>query len=184
VDGRLAPGQKFAIVTGVSAGALSHTLAFWGPAIVLRSPKRSPKGVSISRRNWGAVFSLLGSPDISRFVCFVDLVDRFVRTPDFWAAIAAETLVAAGFSFVTTNLDAQSGVVGIWALYASSGLRMRRELFRMCLSRRQSYPRRLRSPYIESRRTARFREMHVDGGATTQVFILPDVSSRTGMKHR
>jgi hypothetical protein len=57
-----------------------------------------------------------------------------------------------------------------------------RELFRDVLVASASIPGVFGPTYIEVEANGRrFREMHVDGGATTQVFILPDVVLATRM---
>ena len=114
----------------------------------------------------------------------VDLVDRFVDAK-LLRAIAAEHALGRRLNVVTTNLDAQRGVVWDLGAIASQGPRAR-ELFRDVLVASASVPGLFAPTYIDAVGPDghRFREMHVDGGASTQVFILPEVIPATGMKIR
>ncbi len=182
INGWTATGSrpKFAIVTGVSAGALIAPLAFLGPQYDAAVAEAFTEVASQFLGELGGVFSLLGSPDIRRS-SLVDLVDRFVDAR-LLGAIAAEHARGRRLFIVTTNLDAQRGVVWDMGAIASSGLPNARELFRDVLVASASIPGVFAPTYIEVEANGhRFREMHVDGGATTQVFILPDVILATGM---
>ncbi len=170
---------KFTIVTGVSAGALTAPLAFLGPEYDGAVAEAFTEGASQFLGDLGGVFSLLGSSDVRRS-SLVDLVDKFVDLK-LLRAIAAEHARGRRLYIVTTNLDAQRGVVWDMGAIASSGPSAR-ELFRDVLVASASIPGVFGPTYIEVEANGRrFKEMHVDGGATTQVFILPDVILATGM---
>jgi hypothetical protein len=171
---------KFAIVTGVSAGALIAPLAFLGPDYDAEIAEAFNGGVAQVLGDLGGVFALLGSSDLRRN-SLVDLVDKFL-TPKLIAAIAREHARGRRLFIVTTNLDAQRGTVWDMGAIAASGRPEARELFRDVLVASASIPGVFGPTYIEVEANGRrFREMHVDGGATTQVFILPDVILVTGM---
>lgn len=171
---------RFAIVTGVSAGALIAPLAFLGSEYDAAVTDAFTEGASQFLGDLGSVFSLLGSADI-RHSSLVDLVDKFVDDR-LLAAIAVEHARGRRLFIVTTNLDAQRGVVWDMGAIASSGQPNSRELFRDILVASASIPGVFGPTYIEVEANGRrFKEMHVDGGATTQVFVLPDVILATGM---
>jgi hypothetical protein len=171
---------KFAIVTGVSAGALIAPLAFLGPDYDAEIAEAFSGGVAQVLGDLGGIFALLGPPDIRRN-SLVDLVDKFL-TPKLIAAIAREQARGRRLFIVTTNLDAQRGTVWDMGAIAASGRPEARELFRDVLVASASIPGVFGPTFIEVEANGhRFREMHVDGGATTQVFILPDVVLATGM---
>ncbi len=182
VNGWTATGTrpKFAIVTGVSAGALIAPFAFLGPNYDAEIADAFAGGVAQVLGDLGGVFALLGSSEVRRD-SLVALVDKFV-TPKLLASIAAEHARGRRLFIVTTNLDAQRGVVWDMGAIASSRQPGARELFRDVLVASASIPGVFGPTYIEVEAGGqRFREMHVDGGATTQVFILPDVVLATGM---
>ncbi len=170
---------RFAVVTGVSAGALIAPLAFLGPDYDGELREAFSGGVAQVLGDLGGIFSLLGTADVRR-QSLVDLVDKFVDAR-LMAAIAAEHARGRRLFIVTTNLDAQRGVVWDMGAIAAGGPE-RRELFRDILVASASIPGVFGPTYIEVEANGhRFREMHVDGGATRQVFILPDVVLASGM---
>ncbi len=182
INGWTATGTrpKFAIVTGVSAGALIAPFAFLGPNYDAEIAEAFAGGVAQVLGDLGGVFALLGSSEVRRD-SLVALVDKFV-TPKILASVAAEHARGRRLFIVTTNLDAQRGVVWDMGAIASSRQPNARELFRDVLIASASIPGIFGPTYIEAEAGGqRFREMHVDGGATTQVFILPDVVLATGM---
>ncbi len=182
INGWTAAGGRpqFAIVTGVSAGALIAPFAFLGPNYDAEIAEAFAGGVAQVLGDLGGVFALLGSSDMRRD-SLLALVDKFV-TPKLLAAVAAEHARGRRLFIVTTNLDAQRGVVWDMGAIAASRHPDSRELFRDVLVASASIPGLFSPTYIEVEAGGqRFREMHVDGGATTQVFILPDVVLATGM---
>jgi hypothetical protein len=181
ISGWTATGTRpaFAIVTGVSAGALIAPLAFLGPGYDDEIKEAFSGGVADILGDLGGIFSLLGTSDVRR-QHLVDLVDKFVDER-LLRAIAAEHKRGRRLFIVTTNLDAQRGVVWDMGAIAAAGPAYR-NLFRDVLVASASIPGVFGPTYIEAEANGhRFREMHVDGGATTQVFILPDVVLATGM---
>jgi hypothetical protein len=182
INGWTATGTrpKFAIVTGVSAGALIAPLAFLGPDYDAEIAEAFSGGVAQVLGDLGGVFALLGSSDLRRN-SLADLVDKFL-TPKIIAAIAREHGRGRRLFIVTTNLDAQRGMVWDMGAIAASGHPEARELFKDVLVASASVPGVFGPTFIEVEANGhRFREMHVDGGATTQVFILPDTVLATRM---
>ena len=182
ISGWTASGARprFTIVTGVSAGALTAPLAFLGPQYDGEIAEAFTNGASRFLGDLGGVFSLLGSSDLRRS-SLVDLVDKFVDAR-LLRAVAVEHAKGRRLFVVSTNLDAQRGVVWDLGAIAGVGVPEARELFRDVLVASASIPGVFGPTYIEVETNGRrFKEMHVDGGATTQVFILPDVILATGM---
>ena len=174
VNGWTATGARpqFAVVTGVSAGSLIAPFAFLGPkwddelAKAFTSSDTEIVGDSLK------VLGLLGPIDL-RHDSLVRLVDGFV-TPRLLTAVAAEHARGRRLLVLTTNLDAQRGVIWDMGVIAASGPNAR-ELFRDVLVASSSVPGAFGPTYIEAEANGQhFREMHADGGVTTQVFILPD----------
>ncbi len=175
VNGWTATGTRpqFAAVTGVSAGSLIAPFAFLGPKwdgeLAQAFAGRDTEIVGDSLK----VLGLLGPIDL-RHDSLVRLVDGFV-TPRLLAAVAAEHARGRRLLILTTNLDAQRGVIWDMGAIAASGQPNARELFRDVLVASSSVPGVFGPTYIEAEAGGyRFREMHADGGVTTQVFILPD----------
>jgi hypothetical protein len=121
----------------------------------------------------GGVLNLLGTPDLRRDT-LERLIERFV-TPSFLAAVAAEHRSGRRLFVLTTNLDAQRAVVWDMGAIAASGQPNALQLFRDVLVASASIPGIFAPTLIEVQANGRrFKELHVDGGATSQVFILPD----------
>ena len=182
VNGWTAAGgrPKFAIVTGVSAGALIAPLAFLGPTYDAEIAEAFSGGAAQVLGELGGVFALLGSPDIRRN-SLEELVAKFVSAR-LLNAVAAEHARGRRLFVVTTNLDAQRGTVWDMGAIAASGHPGALTLFRDVLTASASIPGVFAPTFIEVEgHGRRFKEMHADGGATTQVFVLPDVVLATGM---
>jgi len=164
---------QFATVTGVSAGSLVAPFAFlgseWDGELAKAFAGNDTEIVGDSLKLLG----LLGPIDL-RHDSLVRLVDGFI-TPQLLAAVAAEHARGRRLLAVTTNLDAQRGVIWDMGAIAASGQPNARQLFRDVLVASSSVPGIFGPTYIEAEAGGyRFREMHADGGVTTQVFVLPD----------
>jgi hypothetical protein len=171
---------KFAFVTGVSAGALIAPLAFLGPDYDAEMRQAFSVDAAQVLGDLGGIFSLLGTVDV-RHGMLEDLVDRFVNER-LMEAVAAEHARGRRLLILSTNLDAQRGVVWDMGAIAAGGPQYR-QLFRNVLVASASIPGLFGPTYIEVYANGRyFREMHVDGGATNQFFILPDVAFVNGKR--
>jgi len=171
---------KFTFVTGVSAGALIAPLAFLGPDYDAQMREAFSVDAAQVLGDLGGIFSLLGTVEL-RHGMLVDLVDKFVDER-LMASVAAEHARGRRLLILTTNLDAQRGVVWDMGAIAAGGPQYR-QLFRDVLVASASIPGLFGPTYIEVRANGHFfREMHVDGGATSQVFVLPDVAFVRGRR--
>lgn len=164
---------KFGFVTGVSAGALIAPFAFLGPQYDGEMQRAFAEDAAEDLGELSNILSLLGTVD-TRHEMLVSLVDRFVDQR-LLEAVAAEHAQGRRLLILTTNLDAQRGVVWDMGAIAAAGMQYR-ELFRDVLVASASIPGLFGPTYIEVHANGHaFKEMHVDGGATSQVFVLPDV---------
>ena len=176
VNGWTAAGTrpKFAVVTGVSAGALIAPLAFLGASYDEEIEHSFTQSAAQFLGDLGSIFSIVGGAELRRS-SLADLVAHFVDDR-LLKAIAAEHAKGRRLLILTTNIDAQRGVVWDMGAIAASGHPDARQLFTDVLVASASVPGLFAPTFIEVEANGRvFREMHVDGGATTEVFIVPDV---------
>ncbi|MGC2629430.1 MAG: patatin-like phospholipase family protein [Rhodomicrobium sp.] len=182
VNGWTAAGTRpnFALVTGVSAGALIAPLAFLGPGYDAEIEEAFTQNAAQFLGDLGSIFSLVGGADLRR-ASLAGLVDRFVDER-LLRAIAAEHAKGRRLQILTTNIDAQRGVVWDMGAIAASGQPNARQLFADVLTASASTPGLFAPTFIEAEANGRsFKEMHVDGGATSEVLIVPDVLLAMGM---
>lgn len=182
VNGWTAAGTrpKFALVTGVSAGALIAPLAFLGPSYDQEIEQSFTQRAAQVLGDLGSIFSVIGGADLRRST-LADLAGGFVDER-LLNAIAAEHAKGRRLLILTTNMDAQRGVVWDMGAIAASGHPDARQLFTDVLVASASVPGLFGPTFIEVEANGRrFREMHVDGGATTEVLIVPDVLLAMGM---
>ncbi len=163
---------KYVLVTGVSAGALIAPFAFLGPDYDEALTRAWTSGLAASLGE-GGILTLLFSQD-SRRAALYDLVSSFVDEA-LLRRIAAEHRLGRRLLVVTTNLDAQRPVVWDLGTIAASGNPKALELIRNILTASASIPGAFAPTLIEVEANGtRFSELHVDGGATLQVFTIPE----------
>jgi hypothetical protein len=182
INGWTAAGTrpKFAVVTGVSAGALIAPLAFLGPSYDEEIEHSFTQSAAQFLGDLGSIFSMVGGAELRRS-SLADLVGHFVDSR-LLNAVAAEHAKGRRLLILTTNIDAQRGVVWDMGAIAASGHPNARQLFTDVLIASASIPGLFAPTFIEVEANGRtFREMHVDGGATSEVFIVPDVLLDGGM---
>jgi len=164
---------QFTLVSGVSTGALIAPFAFLGSAYdgVLKDMYTGGYGITLVD-NPDPVSTLFGDGvfDSDRLL---RLARQFV-TRDVIAAVAAEHRKGRRLLIQTTNLDAQRPVVWNMGAIAASGVPGSDELFRRVMVASASIPGIFTPTMIPVTGGGRsFREMHVDGGVVSNVFILP-----------
>jgi predicted acylesterase/phospholipase RssA len=163
----------FRIVTGVSAGALIAPFVFAGSEYdsVLREIFTSVHTKDIARsRN---LLSALTGEALYDSDPLRDMLKKHVNQA-MLAKVAAEYRKGRNLFVATTNLDAQRPV--IWALgkIAASGHPDAPQLFREVMLASASIPGIFPPVYVETQVGDKtYEEMHVDGGATSQVFLYP-----------
>jgi hypothetical protein len=173
---------KFTVVTGVSAGALIAPFAFVGPDYDAALKDAFTSGASAPIGDGSDnLLAILGESGTRRETLHA-LVSRYVDGR-FLRAVAAEHSRGRKLLVVTTNLDAQRAVVWNMGAIAASGHPRALELFRDVLTASSSVPGMFEPTRITVTANGRqFEELHVDGGVTTNVFILPDAMLAGGAR--
>ena len=163
---------QFEVVTGISTGALTAPYAFLGPAYDGKLKEVyttiTDKDVMRNTGPLGAVFgaSLTDNSPLKA------LVARYV-TPELVDRIGEENAKGRRLLVGTTNLDAQRPVVWDMTAIAASGNPDRVQLFRDVLIASAAIPGIFPPQLIRVQADGKlYEELHVDGGTTTQAFLL------------
>jgi predicted patatin/cPLA2 family phospholipase len=164
---------EFDVVTGVSTGALTAPFAFLGPkydqAMKHVYTQTSTKDVAIIQ----PVRGLLGGDSLASNAPLARVVAHYVDE-NFLQEVAAEHRKGRRLLIGTTNLDAERPVVWDMGEIASSGNTQSLQLFRTVLLASAAIPAVFPPGFVKvAANGAVYDEMHVDGGATRQVFLLP-----------
>lgn len=170
---------EFQIVTGVSTGAIIAPFAFLGPAYdpTLRELYTSFGSDDLVRRR-GLLEVLRGDSAFSTEP-FARLLERYLGDAEI-AAIAAEGRKGRSLLIGTTNLDAARPVIWDITHIAMSGAPGAKRLIHDVIRASTAIPGAFPPVLIEvEARGARYDEMHVDGGVTSQLFLGP-----TGLEWR
>lgn len=163
----------FAIVTGVSTGALIAPLAFLGSAWDDRLTDAYVGGHAAELLSLRRLNSALG-PSIFKGESLDRLVETFVDT-EMVEAVAAEHLKGRRLLIATTNLDSQRAVVWDMGEIAARGGDDALKLFRTLLVASSSVPGIFPPKLIDVEVDGRpHQEMHVDGGVAAPLFLMPD----------
>lgn len=163
----------FKAVTGISTGALSAPFAFLGPKYdnALRDVYTTTTDDNIFKKR-GLIKAFM-SDAMADSTPLQQLLERYI-TPGLLAEIAAEYQKGRLLLVGTSDLDAQRGVIWNMTAIAASGDPDALELFRKILRASASIPGAFPPVMIDvTVNGQRYQEMHVDGGATAQVFIYP-----------
>ena len=170
---------QFNLVTGISTGALIAPFAFMGKEYdsALRHvyTQVGPKDIFIER---GLISGILGD-GLSDTTPLYQLISQFVDA-EFLKKVAYEYSAKNRWLLIgTTNLDAGVPVVWNMGKIASIGTPEALDLFRKIMLASASIPGAF-SPVMFDFEVAGqgFQEMHVDGGAITQVFLYPSALSQ------
>jgi Patatin-like phospholipase len=164
---------QFTFVTGSSAGALLAPFAFLGS-----SYDETIKGVFAS----GEMANLLQSDGLSalfgasafKSAPLRDLIARHVDAA-LLAAIAREYRTGRRLYIVTTNIDAQRTAIWDMGKIADSADPGALDLFRNVMAASATVPGVFSPVLIDVESNGRsFAEMHVDGGVTNNVLIVPE----------
>ncbi|HKZ16628.1 MAG TPA: patatin-like phospholipase family protein [Geobacteraceae bacterium] len=176
LNGWTAAGDRpeFKLVTGISTGALIAPFAFMGPKYdeTLKEvyTKVSPKDIADRRNILAAIFSdaMADNAPLWR------LIEKHVHR-QLLDAIAAEYNSKGRLLLVgTTDLDAQQPVIWNMTKIATSRDPKALELFRTIMIASAAIPGAFPPVMIDVLADGgHYQEMHVDGGAMTQVFIYP-----------
>ena len=164
---------EFDIVTGVSTGALTAPFAFLGrrydPALKAVYTTYSTNQL-VSKH---PVRGLLGGDSLSSNAPLARVIASYVDQT-FMAEVAREHEKGRRLLIGTTNLDAQRPVIWDMGRIATSGDPDALALFRNVLLASAAIPGVFPPVYIKVQVEGQMdEEMHVDGGTTNQVFLLP-----------
>jgi predicted acylesterase/phospholipase RssA len=162
---------RFDVVTGVSAGALIAPFAFLGPEwdSQLTEAFTSGRGEQMSLRG------LVGLPfgASRRSAALTALVDHYV-TRDLINAVAKEAATGRLLWVATTDLDKEETVIWDMGAIAARGGEPARKLFRDVLVASASIPGVFEPVLIHVQQEGRsYDEMHIDGNASTSLFVAP-----------
>jgi len=164
---------EFDVVTGVSTGALTAPFAFLGPryddALKKVFTESTTSDIAIAQ----PIRGLLGGESLASNAPLARVVAYYV-TDGFLKEVAAEHMKGRRLLIGTTNLDAQRPVVWDMGKIATSGHPGAIELFRKVLLASAAIPAVFPPGFVEVAANGTvYEEMHVDGGATREVFLLP-----------
>lgn len=163
----------FEIVTGISTGALIAPFAFLGKRYdpVLKEIYTSYTTKDFLKKR--PVKGLMGGAALSDSRPFQSLIAKYVDAP-LMAEIAKEHGRGRRLLIGTTNLDAQRPVIWDAGRIASSDHPQALELLRKIFLASASIPGAFPPVFINVNADGKsYQEMHVDGGTTTQVFLMP-----------
>jgi hypothetical protein len=170
---------QFTVVTGASAGALIAPFAFLGTAHdeTLRSVFATGEMENLLQSD--GLAGLLGT-GLFKTAPLRELIARHVDDR-LLSQIAQEHRAGRRLYVVTTNLDAQRTAIWDMGRIAASGEPGALDLFRSVLTASASIPGVFSPVLIDvEAQGRRFSEMHVDGGVTTNVLIVPEAVLVTG----
>ncbi|MEM8885215.1 MAG: patatin-like phospholipase family protein [Planctomycetota bacterium] len=164
---------EFQVVSGISAGALTAIFAFLGPeydAVLEAAYTQTKTDDLIRQRNWLATITSDAAADVDGLRARI----RELVTDAMIDAVAREYARGRLLLIGTTNLDARRPVLWNIGEIARSDRPERYDLVRDVLLASASIPG-LFPPVLFDvvARGKRFDELHVDGGATAQVFLYP-----------
>jgi predicted acylesterase/phospholipase RssA len=176
LNGWTAAGNRpeFKLVTGISTGALIAPFAFVGGAKHDQALRDFYTGVTskdvLEQRS---LLAALTDDAMADNAPLRRLVDR-VMTVELMQEIAAEHAKGRMLLIGTTNLDARRGVIWNLTKIAASGhpnsLQLIRDLMVASAAIPGGFPPMMIEVEVDGRR---HQEMHVDGGASAQVFVYP-----------
>jgi predicted acylesterase/phospholipase RssA len=159
----------YAVVTGVSSGALLAPLVFLGPS---RDSDLKRDVTSISAPD---VFEDRRTPE-SLFDTWPlrELIAKRV-TPQLLADVAAVHRAGRRLIVITTNIDAGRPVAWNMGAIAAAGTDAALKLFRDVLLASSAIPGLFPPVLIEAEAGGkRFQEMHADGGLAATIYVAPD----------
>ena len=165
---------QFAMVTGVSTGALTAPFAYLGPDYddQLKQVYTTLDSASIFKlRN---IFRIFRSDSLTDVTPLKEVLERNI-TDDLVAKIAEQYRTGRRLQIATTNLDAERPVIWSIGRIAASGHKDATALIRKIMLASASVPGMFPPVYIEVEGPdgKTYDEMHVDGGTSSQIFLYP-----------
>jgi predicted acylesterase/phospholipase RssA len=164
---------EFGLVTGVSTGALTAPFAFLGSAY---DPQLKEVYTTITAKDVleaRGIFAAIWNDAMADNTPLQGLVAKYVNE-DMLAKIAVEHRKGRNLLVGTTNLDARRGVIWDIGKIAEYGTPEALELVRKILVASAAIPGAFPPTMIDVEANGtKYQEMHVDGGASAQVFVYP-----------
>lgn len=164
---------EFKVVTGISTGALTAPFAFLGPKYddQLKAVYTTISAKDVLEQR-GTLAGLFGDA-MADNEPLKKLVAHYV-TPQMLQDIAAESAKGRVLAIGTTNLDARRPVIWNVTKIAASGNPHALELVQKVLVASAAIPAAFPPMMIDVEVNGKaYQEMHVDGGASAQVFAYP-----------
>jgi predicted acylesterase/phospholipase RssA len=165
---------RFAMVTGISTGALIAPFAFLGPEYddILQKVYTTTDTAGIV--NVRSLLSIVGSDAIGDTSPLAKTIEQYL-TDDLIEAIGAEYRTGRTLLIGTTNLDAGRPVMWNIGRIANTGHPDAPDLIRNILRASASIPGAFSPVYIpvQAADGRTYDEMHVDGGTSSQLFLYP-----------
>ncbi len=172
---------EFTVVTGVSTGALIAPFAFLGPQYdeVLRREYTTVNSDGIYMGDvWTVLRGVAGGMALVDNKPLRDRIDELI-TWELLGEIGAEHRKGRRLLIITTNLEAQRGVIWSIGSIANSGAPGALALFKKILLASAAVPGLFEPVMIDVTVGGQtYQEIHVDGGVTSQVFLFPLKSTR------
>ena len=178
LSGWSASGHRpdFAIVSGVSAGALIAPFVFVGPEYdnLLKHLFTQPEAPNlISTSPFGVIKGLMGGDALSDASLLAEEIRENI-TPDLVAKIAAEDRKGKRLLIATTNIEAQRGVLWNIGEIANSGNPRALDLIHQIVLASVSVPGIIRPVFIDVVAGGKhYDELHADGGLVSQEPLYP-----------
>lgn len=164
---------QFDIVTGVSTGALMAPFAFLGSAYDSHLREIYTKYGADDLITKTPIVSLISNAALSDNSKFAGLIAKYIDQI-LLDEIALENNKGRRLLVGTTNLDAQRPVIWNMGAIAASGHPKALQLFRRVILASASIPGVFPPVMLDVEADGQsFKEMHVDGGTTSNVFFLP-----------
>lgn len=163
----------FNLVTGVSTGALSAPFAFLGSAYDQQLKDVYTTITAKDVLEARGIFAAIWNDAMADNTPLQNLVAKYVNE-DMMAEIAAEHKKGRNLLIGTTNLDARRGVIWDIGKIAEYGGPEALLLVRKILVASAAIPGAFPPMMIDVEANGtKYQEMHVDGGASAQVFVYP-----------
>jgi len=175
ITGWTASGKRpeFDVVTGVSTGALAAPFVFLGPRYDQALKDVYTQSTTADIADAHPIKGLLGGDALASNAPLAGVIASYV-TEDFLKEVAAEHRKGRRLLIGTTNLDAQRPVTWDMGQIALIGTPEALDLFRKVLLSSAAIPAVFPPGFIKvDAEGSLYDEMHVDGGATREVFLLP-----------
>lgn len=164
---------KFAIVTGVSTGALMAPFAFLGSDWDERLSQAYTGGYAAAALNLRRLAPAFGG-GVFQAEALESLIDPFIDEA-LLAAVAREHALGRRLLVTTTDLDRQRTCMWDMGEIASRGGEKALRLFRDVLAASASLPGLFPPRRFPSEADGvSYEEMHVDGGVSAPLFIMPE----------